>query len=410
MIKFLFTIILIVVCICLIHLGIHQREYFSTTAEFTVKDGYTAKLVHPGVGKGAQHMAMYNDLLYVRLLEKNANGSAIVVLDTNDNFKIVDEFCNFGGTCIQVHGNYLYTGGPYNVYRYTIDADTGLVSDKDEPKAIVRGVLTFDGEGSPVFVVDDQRNLYLHIISRTNACQSINNDRKPGFPGEMPCPRLQSTAGVWKFNVNKINQTMDMGEFYSTGIRHLRSLAINKEDDVMYGISQGRDSLHELYPQHFTKEEGDALAPDELLKIDRNTNFGYPYCYFDPVSGRRKLMPEYGGDGKLEAQCNSVDKPLAVFTHHNGPNDLLVVDNVFYVAWNGKPKPLVCGGDGSSCDDLTVDTFEIDEDYTFQNYQTLITFHKKADTRPSGLVKMTGSSDLIVSDSVRGKLWKISKA
>lgn len=402
------TFILIVgVCLILFYHTRGSKEYFTPPPDdddFIIKDGYTAKLVHPGVGKGAQHMAMYNHLLYIRLNDKNANGNGIIVVDTT-TFEIVDEFCDSFGTCIQIQGQFLYTGGPNNVYRYTIDPTTGLVSDKMEPKLIVRGVHSAKKD-SPIFVIDDQGNLYLHIISRTNACQMLSNDRKVGFPGEMPCPRLQSTAGVWKFNVTKTNQTLDMGEFYSTGLRCLKSIVINT-DGVLYGISQGRDSLHELYPQFFTREQGIVLAPDELVKIDRNTNFGFPYCYTDSVSGRRKLMPEYGGDGKIEAQCNSLDKPLAVFTHHDGPNDLLVMDNRFYVAWNGKPEPLECS-DGE-CDKQTVGTFEIDEDYNFQNYQTLITFTKKADTRPAGLVKMTGSNDLIVSDSVSGKLWKISK-
>lgn len=408
----LVTFILIVVCTCLIYYhystgGGSHREYF-TDPEFIIKNGYTAKLVHPGVGKGAQHMAMYNHLLYIRLNEKNANGHGIIVVDT-DTFQIVDEFCDSFGTCIQIRGEYLYTGGPNNVYRYTIDPDTGLVSGKNkkEPKLIVRGVHSADREDSPIFVIDDHDNLYLHIISRTNSCQMLSNDRKVGFPGEMPCVRLQSTAGVWKFNVTKTNQTLDMGEFYSTGLRCIKSLVINPDDGLLYGITQGRDSLHELYPQYYTKEEGQVLAPDELVKIERNTNFGFPYCYMDSVSGRRKLSPEYGGDGKLEAQCNSVDKPIVVFTNHNGPNDLMVMDNVFYVAWNGKPKPLECGE--SACNDLTVDTFEVDDEYTFQNYQTLIKFTKMADTRPAGLVKMTGSDDLLVSDSLHGKLWKISK-
>ena len=84
-----------------------------------------------------------------------------------------------------------------------------------------------------------------------------------------------------------------MGEFYSTGLRCLKSIVINT-DGVLYGISQGRDSLHELYPQFFTREQGIVLAPDELVKIDRNTNFGFPYCYTDSVSGRRKLLGSSG--------------------------------------------------------------------------------------------------------------------
>ena len=404
----LFITFIVILCISIMYtLLSNHKEYFVDNQNFEVKEGYIAKLVHPGVGKGAQHLAMYKNLIYVKLIEKNVNGNTIIVLklkDENGDLEIVDEFCSFIGICIQIRGNNLYTGGPNNVYRYIIDETTGLVSNKDEPDLIVRGLQSGEDNNSPIFTIDGDDNLYLHVISPTNACQSINNDRKIGFKGELPCTRMKLNSSVWKFNANKINQTLDMGDLYSTGLRLLNSLIV--KDGILYGVIQGRDSLHEMYPQFYSKKDGDKLASDELVKIERNTNFGFPYCYWDSDTGRRKLMPEYGGDGKDEGHCNSlIDKPIAIFNNHNGPNDLIVSDNLFYIAWNGKPKPLICD---DSCDKLTVDLFRIDDDFNFTNYETLIIFKKEAATRPAGLL-MTSAKELIISDSVSGKIWKVSK-
>lgn len=401
----LFITFIVILCLSILYtlLFIH-KEYFSEI-KFKVKEGYNVKLVHPGVGKGAQHLTMYNNLIYVRLLEKNVNGNTIIVLKSKDNdeLEIVDEFCNFIGTCIQIRGDNLYIGGPNTVYRFDIDKTSGLVSNRYEPDLIVRGLQSAEKDDSPIFIVDNN-DLYLHIISPTNACQSINNDRKTGFKGEMPCTRLKLNSSVWKFDSNKINQTLDMGELYSTGLRHLNSLVV--KDNILYGITQGRDSLYDLYPEFYSKKDGDKLASDELVKIEKNTNFGFPYCYWDSDSGRRKLMPEYGGDGKEEGHCNSlIDKPIAIFNNHNGPNDLIVSNNIFYVAWNGKPKPLKCD---ESCDRLSVDLFKIDDDFNFIDYETLIVFTKEAKTRPSGLL-ISIANELFISDSVSGKIWKILK-
>lgn len=359
--------------------------------------------------KKAQHASIYTlstgkYYIYIHLLKRNVNGNTIIVLD--ESFNIVDEFCKVPGTCIQVVNDYLYVGVPNNIYRYDIDSSTGLVSDTENPILILRGVQSSVVADSPIFVVNKDTNaLCVHISSPTNSCQLIHMDRKKGVKGEMPCNRLKFNSSVWIFDANKPNQTISMGILYSTGIRRMRSLVLYNNE--LYGIIQGRDSLYELYPKYYSKKQGEELAPDELVYIEQNSNFGFPYCYWDPSISKRVLSPEYGGDGKNVANCNSLtEKPIEVFTNHNGPNDLLIDDNKLFIAWNGKPYPMKCD---VSCSKLTVSFFELNPDYEELKINgkqnVLVQFNKTHKTKPSGLVKLPDKSILII-DSISGKLWK----
>jgi glucose/arabinose dehydrogenase len=366
-------------------------------------DVATTRLVRSkGLGKNAQHIALYNDLIYIRFLHRNKKGNTIIVL--NKYFKVIDEFCKVPGTCIQVVDNYLYVGVPHNIYRYDIDESTGLVNNKDSPSLILRGVHSNRVSDSPIFVID-KGIMYVHIPSQTNSCQIIHLDRKRDAPGEMPCNRFKFTSNVWLFEANKVNQTLDMGQLYATGIRKMKSLVIY--NNQLYGIIQGRDSLFELYPQFYTKEQGDKLASDELVFIQHNSSFGFPYCYWDSTISKRVLAPEYKGDGKELAGCNSLtDKPIKTFDNHNGPNDLLIDGNVLYIAWNGKPYPLKCTAD--TCSNLSVTYYVLnknDEEMEIMDSGILVEFDKRHLTRPSGLAKLPDGSILIV-DSMNGKLWK----
>ena len=355
-----------------------------------------------GLGRNAQHASLYNDLIYIRFLQRNKKGNTIIVL--NKRFSVIDEFCKVPGTCIQVVGNYLYVGVPHNIYRYDIDSATGLVSNKDSPSLILRGVHSNRVSDSPIFVID-KGIMYVHIPSQTNSCQIIHLDRKKDSPGEMPCNRFKFTSNVWLFQADKVNQTLDMGQLYATGIRKMKSLVIY--NNQLYGIIQGRDSLFELYPKFYTKEQGDKLASDELVFIQRNSSFGFPYCYWDSSISKRVLAPEYKGDGKEVAGCNSLtDKPIKTFDNHNGPNDLLIDGGVLYIAWNGKPYPLKCTAE--TCSNLSV-TYHVlnkdDEEMEIIDNGILVQFDKRHLTKPSGLAKLPDGSILIV-DSMTGKLWK----
>jgi len=65
----------------------------------------------------------------------------------------------------------------------------------------------------------------------------------------------------------------------------------------LYAIQHGRDGLGALWPDLFSAEESAELPAEELLMVSDGANFGWPYCFYDPLQDKRVLSPEYGGDG-----------------------------------------------------------------------------------------------------------------
>ena len=65
------------------------------------------------------------------------------------------------------------------------------------------------------------------------------------------------------------------------------------------------------------------LPAEEFIKVTENTDFGWPYCYYDQLQEKKVLAPEYGGDGNTIGRCDEFEKPLMGFPGHWAPNDLL---------------------------------------------------------------------------------------
>ena len=81
-----------------------------------------------------------------------------------------------------------------------------------------------------------------------------------------------------------------------TGIRNSSALDW-RQGDGLYLINHGRDGTSKGWPEIVSQAEDDAI-PDEMFKIVKGTDMGWPYTYWDGVKKVRLSAPEYGGDGK----------------------------------------------------------------------------------------------------------------
>ena len=95
----------------------------------------------------------------------------------------------------------------------------------------------------------------------------------------------------------------------------------------------GRDNLFRLWPQKYTRWESAMLPSEEFIKIEKGDNFGWPYCYYDQIKGKKVLGPEYGGDGNIIGRCHQYKDPEIGFPGHWAPNDL-----VFYTGSDFPPR------------------------------------------------------------------------
>ena len=301
--------------------------------------GFVSTVYVDGIEEKVRHMIV-NDKgdLYVKLRRQGEDGAIAAIRDANKD-GVMDSLIKFGSyhmtqrgsysTGIAIYKDYLYFSSELTVYRYKLDPDK-LVPTGD-PEIIFyddHAHGSHEHMGKPI-AIDDKGYIYIPFGSPNNACQ--NPKRTPMIPGEDPCPILKDHAGIWRFDAEKIGQTQKDGELYASGLRSIVALEWNTEDKHLYSVVHGRDDLTRLWPNKINKWNSALLPSEEFVRIEKGDHFGWPYCYYDQIQGKKVLAPEYGGDGNIIGRCDQYKDPIIGFPGHWAPNDL-----VFY---NGKHFP-----------------------------------------------------------------------
>jgi glucose/arabinose dehydrogenase len=327
---------------------------------------------------------------------------------------------NLGGSGIAWRNGLLFFGANDRVLRYRLPAGR---LEPIGPAEIVVGALPDTGDHiSKTVVLGDGRKLFVNIGSASNACQVINRER--GSPGVFPCPELSERAGVWLFDALGTNQSQSDGSRFATGLRNMVALTVHPGNGALYGVQHGRDDLFENWPRFFTIQE-DAVTPaEELVRIGRGTDNGWPYCYFDEVFRNRKVLaPEYGGDGErvrnADIDCARFEHPLLTFPAHWAPNGIHFYTGTqfperyhggAFIAFHGGHDRAPLPNEGyqvvfAPFDDsgLPVGTWETFADDFAQSTGPLPATAKH---RPVGVIEGPDGS-LYISDDAGGRIWRI---
>jgi glucose/arabinose dehydrogenase len=387
--------------------------------DITLPENFGAVVVHEGLGKMARHITVRdNGDIYVKML-KLVDGKGIIALrDTTGDGKsnIQEGFGSYIGTGIDINDGYLYASSTTEVYRYALTENELLPNSKEE--LVISGFPKQNDHSSKPFTFDNEGNIYVTVGSPSNACQI--EVRSPGSKGMEPCPHLELQAGIWSFKTNKINQVHGKDGFkYATGIRNAMGIDWNFSTNSLYATQHGRDQLHQLWPDLYTKEQSAQLPAEEFLQVNKGDDFGWPYCYYDQNKKKKILAPEYGGDGETQGTYENIKKPIMAFPGHMAPNDLLFYTGdqfpkrykngafiVFHGSWNRSPLPqkgffvaFVPMENGKASGD-----WEIFAD----NFAGMEEVENPADAknRPMGIAQGPDGS-LYVTSSATGKIWRI---
>jgi glucose/arabinose dehydrogenase len=102
----------------------------------------------------------------------------------------------------------------------------------------------------------------------------------------------------------------------------------------------------------FTEAQSAEKPAEELFRIARGGDYGWPYCYYDPEAKAKRLAPEYGGDGTQVGRCASARQPEVAFPAHWAPNAIHFYTGTqfpaeyrgglfvaFHGSWNRAPLP-----------------------------------------------------------------------
>jgi len=290
----------------------------AATAALKLPTGFTATVFAEDVGAARHLVVNHTGTVFVKLA-KEKDGQGIVRLKDTNADGVADErsgFANYPGTGIALKGGYLYASSNSGVYRYVLNAREEVVNP-DAPEEIVTGLVVKDRDKSKSIALDDAGHVYVNIASWSDAC------RAPGTgKGLMPCPMLDSAAGIWQFNVNRLRQSYPDGVRYATGLKNVVGLDWNRATNSLFVLMHGRGQFHDFYPQFYTPQHSADLPAETMYEVHQGDNAGWPYVYFDPVQKKKLLAPEYGGDGKREGDAKYLN-PVAAFPAHFGPNGLL---------------------------------------------------------------------------------------
>lgn len=278
-----------------------------------------------------------------------AESGSIVALRDIDRDGRADSTHRFGvggGTGIALQGGFLYATAGNSIVRYRLPS--GSLAPVGRADTIVTDLPT-TGHRSNNFVIAG-RTLYVNIGSATNACQE--RDRQSQSRGADPCTELETRAGIWEFDINRLHQRIVNGRRYATGIRNAVALARSPFDGGLYATVHGRDQLHDNWPELYTTRENAENPGEIMIRVERGGDYGWPYCYHDMVTQALVLAPEYGGDKRTVGQCSTKAPALMAFPAHWAPNGMLFYTSstfpsqyrggafiAFHGSWNRAPQP-----------------------------------------------------------------------
>jgi glucose/arabinose dehydrogenase len=396
----------LVVCLCV-------AASQSPAAEMTVPDGFAVGVFHDGIGARARHIAVRDngDVFVAR-----RSGELVALRDTNRDgtADLVERRRLAIGTGLKIHNPFLYYSDNVTVSRLMLSDELMPSSD---PEVIVRGFPRQGAHADKAIALNDRGDLFVNVGAPSNACQA--KTRSPGSPGFMPCPQLERQAGIWRFSASRADQNQRDGERHVTGTRNVVALDWNDDEEALYFVMHGRDQLGQLWPDLYDDRDSAEKPAEEFHRAIQGANYGWPYTYVDPETGKRMVAPEYGGDGRTEAEPGKYQTPLQSYPAHWAPNDLVFYTGEqfparyrggVFIAWHGSWNRAPLPQDGYRVTfqpfaDGKVTGPPVDFMTGFAGGKAL---NRSSDAphRPTGLA-VGPDGDLYVTDTVTGRIWRV---
>ena len=378
--------------------------------------GFHATVVAENLGP-IRHMALRGHDIYVSTRHgQNQPSVGIVALRLGPDHKPMqtDKIPGLDqGTGIAVYKNFLYTATGTSVVRIPLD---DYLVPKSAPETIVEGLtatnhpIAFDGKGGLYVGIDGGGGI--------NNCPDPNAPKGAKPVGLKPCPLLETRGGIWRFDDSKPGQKLADGERFATGVRNSSALAW-RDGDNLYTTWHGRDGTSKGWPELVSQADDDNI-PDEMFRVTKGSDMGWPYTYWDAKRKVRLTAPEYGGDGKTPVTDSKYAKPVAVFfplrpatldmTFYNGSQFPARYRNGAFLAMHGgnDPEPVAGGRNGYNVMFVPFSGNRAGKPESFaEGFAPAPKSIKTAPYRPVG-VSVGPDGALYVAETVKGKIWRIS--
>lgn len=283
----------------------------------TLPDGFCALVVADSVGRVRHITVAANGDIFAAMRRDRPATGIVALRDTSGDGRadLITRFGERGGTGISLYAGYLYFAADDRVLRYPYRE--GRLRPREAAETVVSGL---PGVGSlhhaKTAVIDPAGNLFVNIGSPSYSCEEGEERVSAGID---PCPELENRAGIWRFDAGRLNQTQADGTRFATGLRNTFALAVHPVTGDLWGAQHGRGSLTSAWGGFYTDEDDLQKPAEEFVRIIEGDDFGWPYCYHDPVRGKKLLAPEYGGDGLEVGRCAEFKDPEIAFPAHFAP-------------------------------------------------------------------------------------------
>jgi len=320
-----------------------------------------------------------------------------------------------GGTGVGLYKNFVYAEVNDRIVRYRLAR--GQVVPTGAPETVLSGLPTNGDHNMHPFLIDPEGRLFVDLGTATNSCQPRN--RQAYVAGNNPCTELETRGGIWLYNANKLGQIFSPAERYVTGLRNAEGISLDAEGR-MFATQHGRDQLIQNWPKLYPYAMlASNLPAEELVRVHKGDDFGWPFCYYDGYQQKLVLAPEYGGDGgKTQGLCAAKQPPVAAFPGHWAPNDMLIYKAkafpapyqggafiAFHGSWNKAPAPQAGYNvvfqplkDGKASGDFVVFADGFAGGHRDPG---------RARFRPMGLA-VGPDGALYIADDVKGRIWRVT--
>jgi glucose/arabinose dehydrogenase len=383
----------------------------------TVPAGFCVQLVADSVGIARHVTVAPNGDLIVAIRNTQTTTGGVLVLRDADGDGVAETRRRFGiggGSEVAYHAGYVYFGTDSAIVRWRWTE--GQLEPSGPPDTVAYALTAERGHhAAKTFAIASDGWIYVNIGVPSNACEERRNTQESN--GLNPCPLLADAGGIWRFDSKRLKQRQSDGERWATGLRNIMAIAIDPANQTVWGAQHGRDLLAGNWGKRiarYTNEMSAENPGEELFRLDRGGDYGWPYCYYDITQRKKVLAPEYGGDGEEAGRCARLGQPMAAYPGHWAPNALVFYRGpafppayrggafiAFHGSWNRAPLPQAGFQvvfqpfrDGRPSGDYIVFADGFRGAPTEMRY------------RPTGLA-VAGDGSLIVTDDRVGRIYRI---